>query len=43
MQRLLAKHPDYLKKVSEFIKNDPLASRREQILDCLERSGVGML
>ncbi|MGB5290999.1 MAG: glycosyltransferase family 2 protein [Lysobacterales bacterium] len=43
MQRLLAKHPDYLQKVSEFIKTDPLASRREQILDCLERSGVGML
>jgi GT2 family glycosyltransferase len=42
MQRLLAKHPDYMKKVSEFIKTDPLAQRRQQILDCLERSGVGM-
>jgi GT2 family glycosyltransferase len=42
MQRLLAKHPDYLRKVSEFIKTDPLASRRQQILDYLERSGVGM-
>lgn len=42
MQKLLAKHPDYLQKVSEFIKNDPLATRRRQILDCLERSGVGM-
>ena len=42
MQRLLAKHPDYLRKVSEFIKIDPLASRRQQILDYLERSGVGM-
>jgi GT2 family glycosyltransferase len=42
MQRLLAKHPDYMKKVSEFIKTDPLAPRRQQILDCLERSGVGM-
>lgn len=42
MQKLLAKHPDYLQKVSEFIKKDPLATRREQILDCLERSGVGM-
>lgn len=42
MQRLLAKHPEYLNKVSEFIKTDPLAPRRQQILDCLERSGAGM-
>ena len=42
MQRLLAKHPEYLHKVSEFIKSDPLKPRRTQILDCLERSGVVM-
>lgn len=36
MQRLLAKHPDYQRQVSEFIKNDPLASRREEILACLQ-------
>jgi len=42
MQRLLAKHPDYSLKVSEFIKTDPLQPRRQQILDCLERSAVGM-
>ncbi len=42
MRRLLAKHPDYLRKVSEFIKADPLAPRRRQILDCLERAAVGM-
>ena len=42
MQRLLAKHPDYLAKVTEFIKADPLAARRQQILDCLERKGHGM-
>lgn len=42
MQRLLAKHPDYLSKVSEFIQTDPLAGRRQEILDCLERAGVGM-
>jgi GT2 family glycosyltransferase len=42
MQRLLAKHPDYLGKVTQFIKTDPLAARRQQILDCLERTGVGM-
>lgn len=42
MQRLLAKHPDYMSKVSEFIQTDPLADRRQEILDCLERAGVGM-
>jgi len=42
MQRLLAKHPDYQNKVSEFIQADPLAPRRQEILDCLERAGVGM-
>jgi len=42
MQKLLAKHPGYLDKVSKFIKTDPLAPRRQQILDCLERAGVGM-
>ena len=40
MQRLLDKHPDYQHKVSEFIQHDPLASRRKEILDCLERSGT---
>ncbi|MGA9572662.1 MAG: glycosyltransferase [Lysobacterales bacterium] len=42
MQRLLAKHPDYLRNVTEFIKADPLAARRAQILGCLERTGAGM-
>jgi len=42
MQRLLAKHPDYLGKVTEFIKTDPLEPRRRQILGCLERMGAGM-
>ena len=42
MQRLLAKHPDYQAEVTEFIKNDPLAPRRQKILDCLERSAGGM-
>ena len=40
MQRLLAKHPDYLTKVSEFIESDPLASRRQEILNCLDRDGL---
>jgi GT2 family glycosyltransferase len=40
MQRLLAKHPDYLRIVSEFIRTDPLAPRRLEILDCLEHAGL---
>lgn len=42
MQRLLTKHPDYQQKVMEFITADPLATRRQEILDCLERSSVRM-
>jgi GT2 family glycosyltransferase len=42
MQRLLAKHPEYLRKVMAFIKADPLATRRRQILECLERTGAVM-
>jgi GT2 family glycosyltransferase len=42
MQRLLAKHPGYLDEVMKFIEADPLAARRRQILECLERTGVGM-
>jgi GT2 family glycosyltransferase len=42
MQRLLGKHPDYQRKVSEFIQTDPLAPRRTEILDYLERAGAGM-
>ena len=36
MQRLSAKHPDYQSKVMEFIQTDPLAPRRQEILDCLQ-------
>lgn len=39
MKRLLAKHPDYQEKVTDFIQKDPLATRRQEILDCLERGG----
>jgi GT2 family glycosyltransferase len=42
MQRLLARHPDYRQKVAEFIAADPLATRRQEILGCLERSSVQM-
>jgi len=41
MQRLLDKHPDYQRKVTEFIQNDPLAPRRQEILDCLQHAGLG--
>lgn len=42
MQRVLSKHPDYQKKVTDFIQADPFAPRRQKILRCLERSGVVM-
>ena len=42
MQRLLAKHPGYQQKVSEFIRMDPLATRRQELLACLERAGIRM-
>jgi GT2 family glycosyltransferase len=41
MQRLLGKHPDYELKVSRFIQEDPLASRRQTILQALEGQGFG--
>jgi GT2 family glycosyltransferase len=40
MQRLLAKHPDYMTLVEAFIAADPLASRRQAITESLERAGV---
>lgn len=42
MQRLLSKHPDYQRKVADFIQTDPLAPRRQEILACLERAGAVM-
>jgi GT2 family glycosyltransferase len=42
MQRLLSRHPDYLRQVQEFITADPLSPRRTAILDALGRSGVPM-
>ncbi len=43
MQRLLAKHPDFLRIVSEFIRTDPFAPRRQEILDCLEHAGLALI
>jgi GT2 family glycosyltransferase len=42
MRRLLAKHPEYQQRVTEFIQKDPLAPRRQEILDYLERSAVSL-
>jgi GT2 family glycosyltransferase len=42
MQRLLSKHPEYEHKVKVFLNTDPLASRRHEILECLDRAGMGM-
>lgn len=38
MERLLAKHPGYQGKVSDFIREDPLKTRRQEILNCLQRA-----
>lgn len=42
MQRLLQRHPDYLERVQDFIRDDPLRQRRRILLDALERAGVRM-
>jgi GT2 family glycosyltransferase len=42
MQRLLSRHPDYLRQVQEFITADPLLTRRAAILAALDRAGVPM-
>lgn len=36
MQRLLARHPDYLDVVGDFIRRDPLAEIRARILDSMD-------
>ena len=40
MQRLLSRHPGYLEIVQAFIENDPLAGRRSEILESLDRAGL---
>ena len=42
MQRLLARHPEYLEQVGDFIRRDPLAGRRGAVLDAIERAGVSL-
>ncbi|MCH8478909.1 MAG: glycosyltransferase [Wenzhouxiangella sp.] len=40
MDRLLARHPDYLERVQAFIQADPMAARREAILRFHARMGI---
>ena len=42
MERLLSRHPDYIRQVQEFITADPLSTRRAAILAALDRAGVPM-
>ena len=35
MQRLLALHPDYLEQVQQFITEDPLSARRDELVSAL--------
>jgi len=35
MRRLLGRHPDYLRQVQAFIEADPLAARRQELIDAL--------
>jgi GT2 family glycosyltransferase len=39
MQKLLALHPSYLERVQEFIASDPLAQRRQELLNALAVAG----
>ena len=40
MQRLLAKHPNYLIMIQEYIKEDPLSDLRKQMLVLLNKEGI---
>ena len=40
MKRLLSRHPGYLELVQEFIATDPLAERRDVLVQALHRAGV---
>jgi len=40
MRRLLSRHPDYLKQVEAFISSDPLAQRREELIQALKSGGL---
>jgi GT2 family glycosyltransferase len=40
MQRLLARHPDYMEQVRRFIEQDPLQDRRNAVLNAVRRAGL---
>jgi GT2 family glycosyltransferase len=40
MRRLLSHHPGYLQQVEEFINSDPLAQRREELVQALKSAGL---
>lgn len=40
MRRLLSRHPGYLAMVEEFISCDPLAQRREELIQALKSAGL---
>jgi len=42
MNRLLLKHPDYQDRVQTFIGQDPLAPRRNYLLNAIRRAGVSI-
>jgi GT2 family glycosyltransferase len=42
MQRLLSRHPDYLAGVETFIAADPLARRRDELLEAIYEAGVSL-
>ena len=42
MQRLLSRHPGYLELVQDFIREDPLSARRQEILAALDRAGLSL-
>ena len=37
MRRLLGKHPRYQKLIEDFIRQDPLAGRRQELIDSVQR------
>jgi GT2 family glycosyltransferase len=42
MNRMLGKHPGYLALVEDFIRTDPLSSRRQELIDAVQRRRAGM-
>ena len=40
MQKLLSRHPGYLQQVEAFISSDPLAQRREELIQALMSAGL---